>query len=389
MIQRIIYTHRKAKEMRWLILILCILLISQVGCVPTEQVINDQPENPEIASETPDDETIPVLEELVECAECTNRNSEERFLHVHNGIYIHDNWVFYNTSEGTRKCRPDLSGDTLVYSGGWITSLNQDGFATMKVYPDESRKPGDDEVHILDVHTGKTEKVNNLNTKGMIHRLLYKDYLIVEQEFVTEGHGAATRLDMYDRKGCFIKTIAPEIYPYSFAVVDDAVYYWLHFGDADRTMPSNTIMRMDIISGETEKFFRFDLMENPEFPWGIHFWPAVYFNGRTIIVFTGTNDVYTSIDEIGPQKISLPSEMDEIFTFISSDNDDIFFAFSYVDNEDRSIKLYDEYFRVHHGTGEPILLKRIENGSVGYMPFFSDGFMYYIDNGDLKMEQFY
>jgi len=360
----------------------------------------------ELKAEGSLEKDIPILEahEPVEdsvldaVAECISRYGEWYFLEMNRGMYFHDGWIYYDKNSELRKCKPDLAEDTAVFplEGRYFQVLNQEGFATMKVYTDESRKLGDDEVYILDVHNGQAERIDNLDTKYMIYRMLYKDFLIVVQETVIEGHGAATRLDLYDRQGNFIEIIAPDVNHTCFAAIDDSIYYLPYFGNEERTKPANTVMRYDLISRESEVVFTFDEITDP------NSWSYAYFTGRTIIVPAKDAFVYTSIDEIVPQKI-LFNEIDKSggrkgMNVVPSADKDIFFVSSHFgkvgDNEDEF--LYSNVFRMDYETNELILLKEEwTNPLLGGGCFF-DGYLYYFSFtddgnyiGDLMREHFY
>jgi len=363
-------------------------IVLLIGCVPADLEADSPPE-----MLAPVKEALEPMEELVQEAvlDCTNRYEEEQFLVPNRSMYFHDWWIFYNRGGDFRKCRPELTEDSLVFSHGWNYALNHDGYATMKVYPSESRRSGDDEIHILDVHSGKSEKIYNLDTMHMTSAMLYKDYLIVCQGFVIDGYGGASRLDLYDRKGNFIKTFATEIDYLGFAVIDDAVYYLPYFGDAERTMPPNKIMRYDIISGETEEFFSFDLAETPLWSWNtMYCWPSAYFNGRTILIFNGKDYIYTSIDKINSQKIVFDKTSKEyLVDFIPSTDKDLFFIGRKYGENISDPTLYIDFFRVENGMETPILLKEF-NFPYGNDACFSDGYLYYFNNdGVLMREQFY
>ena len=360
------------------------------GCKnPVKAEILEPPEIQEAVSEALEIEKAPIREEPVEC---TSRNDKEMFLEMNRGMYFHDGWIFYDNGADFRKCKPDLTEDTSVFplTGRYFNILNQEGIATIKVYPGESRKPGDDEVHILDVHTGKSEKIDRLDTEYMGYRLLYKDYLIVVQQIVIEGHGAATQLDLYGRQGNFIKTIAPYVNYTCFAVVDNAVYYLQYYGDEKRTSPSNKVMRYDIISGETEVVLEFDLPEAPEV--GYPSWSTVYFTGRTIIAHSKDAFVYTSIDEIEPKKILFSEihkgEGDFVITVIPSVDEDIYFqSLHFGEGGDENGFLYSRFYKMARGTNEPIFLKETD-GDIRGFAVFSEGYLYHLlYGGDIAREK--
>ena len=370
-----------------LTIVLCTILIFLTGCGATEPVGSS-----EVLPVLDEPESIEGLVTETE-VECASRNEKERFLEPR-GTFFHDGWIFYNGSKEIRKCKPDLTEDTLVFSGGRLQSLNQDGIATMTVYPGESRKPGEEEVHILNVHSGIAEKIDTLDTEKMSHQMLYKEHLIVVQGIVIEGHGAASQLDMYDIKGDFIKTIAPNVNSSYFAAIDNYIYYLPMCGDEEMTIPANTIMRYDIVNDKTEEVLMFDLKifyESPDET--IYVWPGVLFNGRTITIRVGLdNFIYTSVDEIDPKEIVFDGiGRDDFFELIPSFDDDIFLMQQQHDEEkpiDESF-LFSAFFRIDKDKNEAVLLQKSDMRSG---VFFYDGFRYYMETNEstrLKREKFY
>jgi len=375
---------------------ICLLMVFLTGCggMPAESVIDEPQEEA-----TPVSEPLKVEEKFVPEYNivCTSKYEKERFLNISGeSLYFHDGWVFYANRDEVRRCRPDFTEDALVIAPPMGMSanlaLNHDGFSAVSIVTGP-RRGSKSEVQILDVHNGRIEKLDSV-IYGGFGRLLYKDVFIVDQNEVIEGKGSTVRLDMYDRKGAFVKTIASDIYPNDVAVLNDAVYYLPGYGDEDRTLPPNTIMRYDLTTGETEKFFEFDLAETS---WGYD-WSKIYFHGRTVIIRKGLNAaMYFDIDEMEPIEIDFGDiEMteDDYISFIPSTGDDIFLAVHYPDPalyyenvEPRDITKPYDFFKVVHGTSKPVLLQT-ELEYQGRTMMFSDGYVYYVDEHlNLKREE--
>ena len=247
-----------------------------------------------------------------------------------------------------------------------------------------------DRMYILDIHNGEVEEIKL--DFSLSDAVLYKDYIIVSQQYTP----SPPQLDLHDRNGNFVQTIALCVFS-AFAFIDNAVYYRPEYHDEEYTIPGSTIMRYDLASGETEKVLEFDISKTPS---GAYLWPAVHFNGRAIIINNHRSVIYMSIDKLEPIEIVFDFEIgeDRNVKFIPSSDDDLHFlslpavdydvAFDGGDVEE-DYEYGGDYYRVAHGTNEPIFLKEYYP-SDSYMECFSDGYLYYFDpDRILVREKFY
>jgi len=299
----------RRNKMKKLIFILCVIVVIMVGCgqVPVEPVVDELQEESEPISGFNENEDDPIPDNSIQCI---SKYEEERFLNL-NQLYFHDGWIFDAKSGIIRKYKPDLEEEAIVFSSDSGFSkfiLNQDGFGLMLYSSNYLDIDDNDKIYILDVHTGEAEEIEI--DFSPIYVILYKSDIIAWQQ-----HGPVPpQLDMYDRNGNFVKTIVPEVLE-NYAFIDNSVYYRPAFSDAEWTIPGNTVMRYDLVSGITEKVLEFDLAT---MPWGDYCWPRVYFNGRTIIVNNLGSMFYTSIDKIEPIEIdfNLIKGRDDFFEFV-------------------------------------------------------------------------
>ena len=360
-------------------LVLCLLLVLlQPGCgngtPPEEPEIENLPEVtvPELTETVPDTSEEEVLFGM---NMIHDGSIEEKFIEEKH-LYFYDGWIYYNNSDmEARKCRLDLTQDMLAFPGGSHLKLNQDGYGLLMIYQDG--------FYIFDANNGIAEAVS---LPAYYSRILYKNYIFGRIETIVNGFHEYW-LEMYDLKDNIAKTIFPETL-FDFAVVDDSVYYLPYYGNDDKTMPGSTIMRYDINSGETEKVFEFEMKG--------YYHPKAHFNNRTILIqYDSSSFVYTSIDEIAPKAFEIEIDRSiEYFEVIPSTDDDIYLVLRH-GNEGYSDDTPPDWFRIAHGSTEPVLLKGFDMDGSSYPAYFSDGYLYYFGLKDsrgnyaLKREHFF
>jgi len=385
------------------LLILLLLAGCQIAHESAEQTTGGTPEiggssgvsDPD--KDIPEDGPFPILED---CNEGTIPGSEEVFwVDRFAPVSFHKNWIYYGNNSGElRKCKLDLTQDSLVYSGRFAWVLSKGGrsitgsgleWYLVDTCKGEIKKyyPSASTVHAIPSPAPST-------ASSFYKGIVYKDNVFFHRGIVREGRYYGEQIDMYDLEGNYFKTVAMGNM-FNFSVVDDNIYYISVYSDMAFTKPDNKIMRYDIKTGETEQVFEFDLKKGANINKSEYFEPCVYFCNRTIIVKnSGKSFVYTSIDNIEPREVVFDFEtgQGDWFELVPGIGEDVFIVFFHNPDEEENIDsiMGASYYKVEQGTTNPIFLKEFWLPFHSLPVYFLNGYMYYydFDAGKLGREQF-
>lgn len=262
-----------------------------------------------------------------------------------------DDWIYYSINNQLRKCKLDLTEDTLL-ENNILYFLRTTKNSVTEIYQAD-----------LDNNEFYSEKITQLKNAN---NLIIIDHYIVYTNFENE-------LIKYDiDKNIITKNIAESVA--SFSIVDQFVYYNL--------CNDNIIYRYDINTGKREAFFEFKKHDD--------FQPKVYYINRIILIQTDINKfIYTDIDNITLRNISFDiSEYERVWTALySNDNDSLYFNISEHYDVANPATTPRSIYKVKIGTEESELVKIITGDNLGSV---IEGYLYSFDyNDNIFREAFY
>ena len=376
------------------VLLSLLLLMFTSGC---EQMVSELdagnlPATPDLSADTM--ETNPSnVNEGNSTSEFNYKN--ESFLGL-SLFHIHNHWIYYNGYRSDlRKCKIDLSQDDLVFSGDEIGSIgsefivNPEGYCIAKKTLQYESFPVDNPNHIPDIvewtiiniYDGSVELIDLPSTgQNFKNIVLYKNMIILIDQ------NKERRIDMYNRKGDFIKTVYSEDV-LSFGIIEDSLFFLPAYSDTNQENPGNVIMRYDLNRDKTEIAFEFDLKEQPLY--GVVYWPEARYCGRNIIVKNNTTSiVFTSIDDIDPLEVEFnttSSPWDSV-SFINGIGDEMYFRYYHGDKRDSESETFGEYqyFTLNQDVIKSIS-NRIDPNDHSCL-FVMDGYIYYIEEYKMARE---
>ena len=303
--------------------------------------------------------------------------------HISDG-FIYD---YERDKRELRKYSYDLLQNERVFSSGSsaIVSYSPEGYCLISMssqlerfypgHPDYA--PSIREWSIVDIYNGSSQVIDLPSVgQNFVKIIIYKGNIFLID------HNNGRRLDMYDIKGNFVKTVCSE-YVDNFGIIEDAVYY---IPNPDAHNQGRTLMRYDIKEDIAEKVFEFNLKKS--LPNDTIYWPEASYNGRYIIIQNSqTSIMYTSIDDINPIEVefnSTRSPWDDV-TYIRGTGDDLCFMYKYGDEKDSEGEFFGEfqYFKINQGIIEPIS-SRTQRGSLRCI---IDGYIYYGEKGTIQREK--
>lgn len=278
-------------------------------------------------------------------------NSENIDNYIYRRNFVKEsNWIYYVLNESLRKCKPDLTEDTLLMEG-----VNTFYIQNMTLYFDIYRTNNKMEIYRANLNNNddfKAEKIAEFN-EPLGNYILFRDNIYYENSGNLVKHSINENVEQ----------IIIDDNISGFSVIDHYIYY--------NTYDSNSVWRYDIESDKSEIFIQFQKQDN--------FAPKVYFRNRMIIIQTYVNSfTYAAIDDKVLKKFSFDiSEYERGWvTFHFVDEENLYFSVSEHYDVSNPLTNPRNIFEVKMGTEQIKFVAEMIGDNIGYL---IDGYLYSFD----------
>ena len=277
----------------------------------------------------------------------------DNFIYSRN-FYKFNDWIYYIDNHELRKCRSDLSENTLlsedIYyfyfmdSILYFTDITEKG--TTKIYKSELASDDFQPINIYE-----------LDDDHLYEVMIYKDNIIFESN---------NQLKIYNLNKDTEKIIVDENVNY-FSIIDHYVYYSLQ-----NEKFSNYIYRYEFNTEKSEIFYQFERDDK--------FTPKIYFRNRLIIIQTYMNSfIYFNIDDGILKNISFDiSEYEQgwVAFYFTDEESNLFFSLAESHNVANPTTTPFSIFKVKSGNEDAELVYINEGENVGTV---AGDYIYYFD----------
>ena len=295
-----------------------------------------------------------------EKASLTSFNAQdiEDFIYRKN-FYKVDDWIYYLADSELRKCKPDLTEDTLLEQDIYDCYIQGSNLYYVKNSLNNSKEIYRADLNNINFHGEKIAELKDTN-----NWIVYKNNVIYTKDISNEL--MIYDIDQNTEKECVCDNVA------YFSVLDHYIYYSIYDDDA--------VYRYDIDLGKSELFLEFEKHDN--------FAPKTYYRDRMIIIQTDVNKfIYTRVDNKTIKKISFDiSEYERGWAaFHFADNENLYFSVAEHYDVANPLTTPRNIYKVQIGTEQIELVKEIIGENVG---FLTDGYLYsFNEDKSLKREK--
>lgn len=257
-------------------LIVTSILLCTTACGNNDLSSNSINNNETVISELSSYNDIqPITESSCDISVYFNSSEKIENYICRKNFYEVNNWVYYCSDKNLRKCRLDLTEDTLVMENVYSFYIQN-----MTLYYEKYSENNNREFFRAYLNNDKFDEERIAEFSREIYNpIFFRDSVFYE---------CSNKIIMYTLNNDNEKTIVNDNVS-SFSIVDHYVYYNIY--------DNNTICRYDINEGKKEIFLNFEKQDI--------FTPKVYFINRMIIIQTDINSfTYANIEDTSLKNIS-------------------------------------------------------------------------------------
>lgn len=288
-----------------------------------------------------------------------------------NDVQFFDGWVYYLINGDLKKCKSDLSDDTLLEKD--IKSFD---IYDSKIYIQKSSQTQENlyELFVCDLNKSefKMQKITDFKSKSSSQVVFYDNLILSKYVSDTDTE----RLELFNKDGAS-KDIIAEGNLESFGIVDESIYYHLN-NEADT---KSIVEKYDIATGKRTEVLKFDKtkIDTPSFD---YFQPKVFYDMREIIVQKDSDSfLYIDIDSTEQKTVSFDLSKYEqgMAKFIFSDSENLYFETCESYDVDNISTVPCEIYIVHKGEEKASFVNDHTGDNI---LFLYEGYLYYLTDKD-------
>ncbi len=287
-----------------------------------------------------------------------NNQDIKNFIYRKNFYKVND-WIYYWSDSELRKCKPDLTENTLLEQDVYNFYIQNSNLYYIKNPQNNSQ-----EIYWVDLNNVNLHGEKISEFKDSHNWIVYKNSIIYTKDITNEL--MIYNIDQNTEKECVCDNVA------YFSVLDHYIYYSIYDDDA--------VYIYDIDSGKSELFLEFEKQDN--------FAPKTYYRDRMIVIQTDVNKfIYTDVDNKILKKVSFDiSEYERGWAaFHFADSENLYFSVAEHYDAANPLTTPRSIYKVQIGTDQIGLVKEIIGENIG---FLTDEYLYsFNEDKSLKREK--